>query len=112
MGPDRPVQHSVQVAVGCFNTRPLRILLLFAESEQAVKMNLYWLTYDTPRGIEVRIGEGGHLLMARIKAALAGQQGGFREGHQLDAQTAKKIPAKMIGRPLSHKEAFRLLNQL
>ena len=42
--------------------------------------------------------------MARVDAALAGQQGGFQAGHQLDAKM--KISAKMIGRPLSHPEAL------
>ena len=43
---------------------------------------------------------------------MAGQTGEFQEGHQLDVNTAKKIPAKMIGRTLSHKEAFDLLKRI
>jgi hypothetical protein len=60
-------------------------------------MHLFWLTFDTPRGTEVYIVEAGHLMMARMKAGLAGQTGTFQEGHPLDAKTAKKIPNKMIG---------------
>jgi hypothetical protein len=33
----------------------------------------------------------------RFSAGLTGQTGDFQEGHELDAKTAKKIPAKMIG---------------
>jgi len=73
---------------------------------------MFWLTYDTPRGTEVFIAEAAFLMMARIKADMAGQKGDFQEGHQLDAKTAKKLPAKMIGRTLSHKEAFALLRRI
>jgi hypothetical protein len=33
------------------------------------------------------------------------------EGHQIDSKTAKKIPAKMVGRTLSREEAERLLKR-
>jgi hypothetical protein len=39
--------------------------------------------------------------MAKVKARMAGQKGIFLEGNALDAETAKKIPANMIGRALS-----------
>jgi hypothetical protein len=51
---------------------------------------MFWLTFDTPRGLEVFIVQAGHLAMARMKAGLAGQQGTFQEGHELDAKIAKK----------------------
>jgi hypothetical protein len=51
-------------------------------------------------------------MMARMKAGMAGQQGAFQEGHQLDAKTAKKIPVKMVGRSLSQKEAAALLKRI
>jgi hypothetical protein len=70
---------------------------------------MFWLTFETSYGIEVRIIEANHLVLARMKAGMAGQRGMFQEGHQLDAKTAKKIPAKMMGRTLTHKEAFALL---
>jgi hypothetical protein len=73
---------------------------------------MFWLTYYTPRGIEVFIAEAGFLMMAKVKAGMAGQTGEFQEGHKIDAKTAKKIPAKMIGRTLSHKEAFALLKKI
>ena len=64
---------------------------------------MFWLTYKTSRGTEVFIVEAGFLMMARVKAGMVEQEGEFQEGHQLDARTAKKIPAKMIGRRLSIK---------
>lgn len=69
-------------------------------------MALFWLTFNTARGTEVFIIESAHVMMARIKASMAGQKGDFLECHQLDAKTAKKIPKKMIGRSLSRNEGL------
>jgi hypothetical protein len=65
---------------------------------------MFWLTFETSRGVEVFIVEARHLMMARLKASMAGRLGQFQEGHQLDTKTAKKIPAKMIGRTLTHNK--------
>jgi hypothetical protein len=62
---------------------------------------MYWLTFESSRGIEVYIVEARHLMMARMRAGMAGQQGQFQEGHKLDAKTAKRVTAKMIGRTRS-----------
>lgn len=70
---------------------------------------MFWLTYDTPRGTEVFIAEAGFLMMAKVKAGMTGE---FQEGHQLDINTAKKIPAKMVGRTLSQREAMSLLKRI
>jgi hypothetical protein len=66
---------------------------------------MFWLTFETAGAIEVLIIEANHLALARIKAGMAGQKGHFMEGHQLDAKTAKKVPAKMIGRTLTQTQA-------
>jgi hypothetical protein len=73
---------------------------------------MYWLTFETSGDIQVHIVQANHLLLARMKVGMAGQKGAFQEGHQLDAKTAKKVPAKMIGRTLTHKEAFALLKRI
>lgn len=73
---------------------------------------IFWLTFDTTRGLEVFIVRAGHLTSARMKAGLAGQNGTFQKGHELDTKTAKKIPAKMIGKTLPRKEAEQLLERL
>jgi len=53
---------------------------------------MFWLTYVTPRGTGVFIAEAGFLMMAKVKAGMAGQKGEFQEGHQLDARTSKRFP--------------------
>jgi hypothetical protein len=73
---------------------------------------MYWLTFETSGDIQVHIVQANHLLLARMKAGMVGQKGVFQEGQQLDARTAKKVPAKMIGRTLTHKEAFALLKRI
>ncbi len=73
---------------------------------------MFWLTFETSGDIQVHIVQANHLMLARIKAGMVGQKGEFQEGHQLDAKTAKRIPAKMIGRTLTHKEAFALLKRI
>jgi hypothetical protein len=73
---------------------------------------MYWLTFETSRGIEVYIVKARHLMMARMRAGMAGQQGQFQEGHQLDRKTASKIPATLVGRSLSQKEATALLRRI
>lgn len=72
---------------------------------------MFWLTYETPRGTEVFIADSGFLILAKVRASLAGQTGEFQEGYLLDIKTATKIPAKMIGRTISQKEAFALLKR-
>jgi rRNA processing protein Krr1/Pno1 len=73
---------------------------------------MYWLTFETSGDIQVFIVRANHLVLARIKAGIVGQKGRFQEGHQLDAKAVNKIPAKMIGRTLSHEEAFALLERI
>jgi hypothetical protein len=78
----------------------------------AIRMPLFWLTYDSDDELIVHIQEAEHLTMARMKASLAGQRGGFKEAHQLDYESARRIPQAMIGRSLSRKEAETLLKRL
>ena len=54
----------------------------------------------------------GALIVARLKASIAGFDGEFIEAHMLDAKSAKKIPKRMIGRALSLREANALLDRL
>jgi hypothetical protein len=73
---------------------------------------MWWLTFDTPRGLEVFVVQAGYLSSARMKAGVAGQEGKFQEGHKLDAKMAKQVPANLIGKTLSRQEAERLLKRL
>lgn len=73
---------------------------------------LFWLTYRHENEIMIFIQPASHLLMARIKATLAGVQGEFAKGHQLDETIAEKMPRNCIGRSLSRTAATTLLNKL
>ena len=75
-------------------------------------MALFWLAFKTKRDTEIYIVEAAHLMMARIKASMAGQQGEFESGIQLDAEIAKKIPVEWIGKALSRASAQRLLKDI
>jgi hypothetical protein len=67
----------------------------------------YWLVFDRDGATEVFIQPAHALTFAHIKAALAGQRGELRESHELDAMTAKKLPATAVGRTLSSAEAAK-----
>jgi hypothetical protein len=73
---------------------------------------LFWLVFKTGSDITVVIQPAGALGMARLRAAIAGIEGEFQEGHELDDKTAKKIPKAMIGTPLTRKQANALLKRL
>lgn len=75
-------------------------------------MPLFWLVHSTDKGPSIFIveAEGGEI--AILKASIAGFGGRPSEIHELDAKTAKKIPAKMIGRMLDQKEAAALVEKI
>ena len=73
---------------------------------------LFWLVFKMDGDITVFIQPAGALGMARLKAALAGIEGEFQEGHELDAKMAKKVPKAQIGKPLTRKQASALLKKL
>lgn len=75
-------------------------------------MALFWIVQDTPEGKRVFIQESGDLLTARLRASMAGLEGKFVEGHELEPKMAKVVPAKMVGRPLTIDEAARLLRKM
>jgi hypothetical protein len=73
---------------------------------------LYWLVYKSNATTSVVIQPAGNIITARMLAMLDNVPGEFRKGHELDDKTAKKVPANMIGRVLSRKEATALLKKL
>ena len=73
---------------------------------------LFWLVFKKGGDITVFIQPAGALGMARLRAALAGIDGEFQEGHELDAKMAKKVPKAQVGKPLSRKQANALLKKL
>jgi hypothetical protein len=58
---------------------------------------LFWLVYGKGDDITLFIQPEGSLSFARLKAAIAGMDGEFREGHELDDKTARKVPKAQIG---------------
>lgn len=60
----------------------------------------------------VLIQESGDLLMARLKASMAGFDGEFVEAHRLDPKMVQLIPKTAVGRVLSLQEAERVLKRL
>lgn len=73
-------------------------------------MPLFWIVHETEAGKRVFIQEAGDLLMARLKASMAGFEGKFVEGYELEPKMA--VPEKMRGRPLTADEAARLLKRM
>jgi hypothetical protein len=82
-------------------------------------MPLFWLTYRHPNGraAGVVVIESGDLFHARLKAALAGAnreldaQRGYAEfasGHQLEPESARQVPANMMGRLLDDGDLRKL----
>ena len=77
---------------------------------------LWWLVYTrNGRLAGVAIIEAGSLIAARMRANLDGiapEDAEFGEGHELDENTAKAIPARQTGRMLTPKEAATLLDRI
>ena len=74
--------------------------------------SLFWLVFKSGKDLSVIIQPAGTIIVARLRALLAGVEGDFQEGHMLDDKTVKKVPKKMIGRVLSRKEYTALLKKL
>jgi hypothetical protein len=75
-------------------------------------MSFFWLVFKNGANLSVIIQPAGDIIMARMRALLAGVEAEFQEGHELDTKTARKVPKKMIGRVLSRKEATTLLKKI
>jgi hypothetical protein len=74
-------------------------------------MPLFWIVSETDKGKRVFIQESGDLLMARLKASMAGMEGKFVEMHKLEPKMEKAVPKKMRGRMLTPGEAAQLLKR-
>lgn len=73
-------------------------------------MPLFWIVHETEDGKRVFIQEAGDLIMARLKANMAGFEGEFVVGHKLGPNMT--VPEKMQGRPLTADDAKRLLKRM
>ena len=73
-------------------------------------MFLYWLCYRLDDRVSVVILPAYSLIAARLRASIEKlDEGEFAEGHELDEETAKKVPKTLVGRRLTRKEAADLL---
>ena len=76
-------------------------------------MSLWWLCFQSDKGICVVLQPAPSLVHARVVAGINKiEPGDFTEGHQLDAKTARKIPKTLIGKCLSPRQAEQLLRRL
>jgi hypothetical protein len=76
-------------------------------------MSLFWLCFETAKGVCVVLQPANYLLDARLKASIAGlTPGEFREGHALDAKLIRRIPKQYIGKCLTRTQAARLLTSI
>jgi hypothetical protein len=75
-------------------------------------MALFWIVNKHEGARRVFLQEGSYVVMARLKANLAGHEGEFVEAHDLGAAMARKVPKKMIGRVLTADEAEKLLEKM
>lgn len=98
---------------GCSDVRSDDWLRRCQPAFSAYIAGVFWLVFDSPRGVCVVLQPGPSLIHARLVANLNGTADfTFTEGHQLDAKTVKKIPKDMIGKCLSSKQAQQLLKRL
>jgi hypothetical protein len=75
--------------------------------------HLYWLSYHHEDRVHIVIQPGLLLMHARLKAALARlDEGRSAAGHQLDPETTKWIPPRMLSRRLATDEAMKFLGNL
>jgi hypothetical protein len=62
---------------------------------------VFWLTYDTPLGIEAFIARARFLMIAKLKACTAVQSGQLQESRHLLAKTVQNISSNLVGQTLT-----------
>jgi hypothetical protein len=73
---------------------------------------LFWLVYEREDGVHVFLQHAHTIVAARMRAALAGVEGSYTGGDELDDESVGKIPKAMIGRPLTGKQASDLIDKI
>jgi hypothetical protein len=73
---------------------------------------LFWLVFKKGKATTLFIQPSGDIVTARVRAMLANVPGKFQEGYELDDKMAKKVPKKLIAKPLDQKQANALLKKL
>jgi hypothetical protein len=76
-------------------------------------MPIFWIVHQADDGARVvRVEQARAAIFARLQALIGKLPGTFVEAHQLDAATAKRIPAKLIGKTLTATEAKALIERV
>jgi hypothetical protein len=76
-------------------------------------MPLFWIVHNVAGKPVVFIQESAGKEIARLKASIAGfRQGTFSQILELDEETGRRVPKKMIGRALDQDEANALLKRI
>jgi len=70
-------------------------------------MALFWIAHREGEDPHIMVVEASALLMARLRASIAGLKGGYAEGYQLSPSMARKVPKRLTGRPLSKARGRR-----
>jgi hypothetical protein len=70
------------------------------------------IAYGKGRSLKLFIQPAEIMTYALLKASIAGMEGACTESYELNAKMARKVPKKLIGKPLDHKQANALLKKL
>jgi hypothetical protein len=73
---------------------------------------LFWLVYGEGDDLTLFIQPAETMVYAQLKASIAGMDGEYKEGYELSATMARKVPKKLIGKPLNQKQANALVKKL
>jgi hypothetical protein len=76
-------------------------------------MSLFWIVHEIDGKPQVFIENASSLIYARMNLTSRGvDPDTFKEAHELDGKTARKVPKAMTGRALSQREAKALLETI
>lgn len=74
---------------------------------------LFWTVFEVDGKRRFFIVRAGGLVIARLKAAVAGLDvPSFVEGHEVDEASAKNVPKDMLGKVLSEADVRALYKRL
>jgi hypothetical protein len=75
-------------------------------------MFVYWLVFAVDGRKHVYLEEAHCLIMARLKAGIAGYLDGYVEGYELDHKASAKVPRQHMRKALAAPKAMGVLAKL
>ena len=75
-------------------------------------MPLFWIVHEIEGHLSVFVQEAKSLSDARASAKSAGFKGTFKEAHELDRNTAARLPRDVIGQTITRSRARALLQRM